>query len=101
MKNKIYKVNGKHISADNSTEAINKLRKTGEHRKIDCEFICDTQKIIPTNETGKMILFEVTDNEVTEFITANNASISLEKFWSKHKSITSYTKVICFLDELL
>jgi hypothetical protein len=101
MKNKIYKVNGKYILADNSTEAINKLRKTGEYRKIDCDFICDTEDIIPTTELGKMILFEVTDNEVTEFITATDASISLEKFWSKHKSITSYTKVICFLNELL
>ena len=101
MKNKIYKVNGNFIAANDSTEAINKLRETGEHRKIDCKFICDTQKIIPTVEDGKMILFEVTDNKVTEFITANSASVSLEKFYQNHKSVTSFTKVICFIEDLI
>ena len=101
MKNKIYKVNGEFISADNSTEAINKLRKTGEYRKIDCEFICDTQKIIPTTETGKMMLFEVTDNTNIEHITAAEASVALQTFFDIHKPITLYAKLICFVNNVL
>jgi hypothetical protein len=99
MKKSIYKVNSRYVLADSEMEAFRNSKSTNLRNKLS--FICDTKDIIPTTELGKMILFEVTDNEVTEFITATDASISLEKFWSKHKSITSYTKVICFLDELL
>ena len=99
--NKIYKVNSKYILADNSTKAINKLRKTGTYRKIECELVCNTKDIIPTTEYDGMILFEVTDNEIVEFITAVDATTAMAKFWDRNKSITSFSKVVTFINEII
>jgi hypothetical protein len=85
MKNRLYKVGNEFISTPNSEQG---------------KLICNTIDIIPTKENGKMILFEVTDNKSTEFITAEQASTALDLFFQMHKPITLYTKVICFVNDI-
>ena len=83
--NKIYKLKGEYISTPNSEQG---------------EFICNAKDIIPTTERGMMILFELTDNENIEFITASQASVAMMKFFDMYKPITSFATVHCFVSEI-
>lgn len=85
MKNKLYKLNNQIISTPSSELGT---------------FICNTADIIPTKEADNMILFEITDNTNTEFITASQASVALQVFFEMYKPITSYATVVCFVDDV-
>jgi len=83
--NRIYKLNDQYISTPNSENGV---------------FICETKDIIPTTEVGNMILFKVTNNTQTEFITALDASTALQAFLDIHKSVTLFATVICFVKDV-
>ena len=101
MKKSIYKINKLFVSADNSTGALEILKFLKLAKSTTgIEKICNCSEIIPTTENGKMILFEVTDNEKTEYITSENVSLAMTTFYNKHKSKTSFAKVVCFINEI-
>lgn len=87
MEKKLYRLKGKIISSE---------------FPLDGEYICDTKDIIPTTgEQSEMVLFKITDNIETEYITSSDGLRALKLFRNKHKPDRVKIHVIGFVKNVI